>query len=187
MRPLTPLEAGEASIVFGDAIEFGAVRMQEDTRWPDLLAQATARLRGDPPPPHNAVTLGNRIHFPIPLRTADAGAPGFLDDMGWLIHELTHVWQYQHQGPIYLWRAVWAQITLGSGAYGYGWEAGLQAAAADGKTLTDFNPEQQGEIARHYYYRKRQGLDTTAWQLFVAGFQMARMGAIEQEMKPAGG
>ncbi len=171
MRSLRPLEAGEAAIVFGEAIAFGVVRIQEDARWPDLLAQATARLRGDPPPPHNAVTLGNRIHFPMPLRTAGAEAAGFLEDMGWLIHELTHVWQYQHQGLSYLLRAVWAQITLGASAYGYGWEAGLQTAAADGKTLADFNPEQQGEIARHYYYRTRQGLDTAAWQPFVADFQ----------------
>lgn len=171
MRLLTALETGEASVVFGDALEYGGVRLQEDARWPDWLAQTMARLRGESPPSHNAVTLGNRIHFPVPLRTTDAGAPGFLEDMGWLVHELTHAWQYQHHGPIYLLQAVWAQVRLGSDAYGYGWQAGLQAAVAAGKTLADFNPEQQGEIARHYYYRLRQGLDTTAWQPFVAGFQ----------------
>ena len=41
-----------------------------------------------------------------------------------MIHELTHVWQYQHTGPQYLADAVYAQATgdgVGDSGYNYGY------------------------------------------------------------------
>jgi hypothetical protein len=60
---------------------------------------------------------------------------------------------------------------MGSAAYAYGWESGLTAALARGDRLEDFNPEQQAEIARHYYYRLKKGLDVSAWKPWIQALQ----------------
>jgi len=44
----------------------------------------------------------------------------------------------------------------------------LNSAAARHASLTDFNPEQQGDIVRDYYLRRKIGLATAAWEPFVA-------------------
>ena len=70
---------------------------------------------------HNAVTLGSTSYFPVTLNTApDAVAGGNLRDMGWLVHELTHQWQYQRMGLRYLTAALGVQIRLGRRAYEMG-------------------------------------------------------------------
>jgi hypothetical protein len=171
-RTLTQTEIDEARLVFGSTINYNKIRILEGARWPNWLARITSRFEDTPPPTHNAVTLGNRIYFPISLRTdLDETGVFMLQDMAWLIHEITHAWQYQHQGWTYLWHAIRVQMQLGSQAYKYGWEHGLNEARLGGASLFDFNPEQQGDIARHYYYRLKQGLDTQAWEPFVLFFK----------------
>lgn len=171
-RALTQFEMAEASLVFGHSLDTSAVVLHENISWPDRVAALGAGLHGDPPPSHNAITLGNHIYFPIELETEATEHPErALRDMAWLIHELTHSWQYQQHGIGYLWRALSAQIRLGSKAYAYGWEAGLARALAQGETISDFNPEQQGEIARHFYYRLKQGLDISAWRPWIQAMQ----------------
>jgi hypothetical protein len=92
--------------------------------------------------------------------------------MSWLIHELTHVWQFQRDGWIYFFEALWTQLKYGPDSYAYGWETGLIEARANGKKLWDFNREQQGDIVKHFYYRHRQALDTTAWDPFISDLQV---------------
>jgi hypothetical protein len=87
--------------------------------------------------------------------------------MKWLIHELTHAWQYQHLGIRYLYEAIKIQIKLGSEAYKYGKERGLEDAHAVGKTFLEFNPEQQGDIASDYYGRLKTGQDISAWDPYI--------------------
>lgn len=167
-RGLTQIEIDESRSVFADSLDYNPIRIYEGARWPDWIARAGAKLGAGPAPTHNAVTLGNRLYFPTPLRTLpDEDGQFSLQDMAWLIHEITHAWQYQMRGWSYLWVAIKAQIRLGSQAYKYGWEQGLKQAVQRGDSLDDFNPEQQGEIARHFYYRQKQGLDTQAWDPFV--------------------
>ncbi len=118
------------------------------------------------------MALGNRLFFPLTLRTAALeGDDSELQDLAWLIHEITHAWQYQQLGWSSLWHAMRVQIELGARAYHYGWEHGLNEAHLRGVSLFDFNPEQQADIARHYYYRFKQGLDTQAWEPFVLFFK----------------
>jgi hypothetical protein len=171
-RALSQVEVDEARLVFGSSIDYSSLKLVEGARWPDLLAKLAARIGGSPAPTHNAVTLSNHLYFPVTLHTSlvDTGDIS-LPDMAWLIHEITHAWQYQHQGWSYLWQAIRAQIQLGIHSYDYGWEQGLNEALIRGYSLYDFNPEQQGEIARHYYYRLKQGLDTQAWDPFVLSFK----------------
>lgn len=172
MRPLSTTELTEARRVFGDGLNYGRVRLVETSRLPTLVADIGARLHARQPPPENAVTLGDRSYFPRPLRTEALD----LADMAWLIHELTHQWQFQTVGWRYLREALYVQLTLGPAAYDYAGrgrrpQEALMAASRAGRTLADFNREQQGDIARDYYVALRRGDDAAAWVPFVAALR----------------
>ncbi|MBK8699893.1 MAG: hypothetical protein IPN29_10305 [Saprospiraceae bacterium] len=66
-----------------------------------------------------------------------------------LIHEIMHVYQYQKFGLVYAYRAIKAQHS--KEAYDYGGFIGLEKAMSEGKTLFDFNFEQQATILEHYF------------------------------------
>ena len=68
------------------------------------------------------------------------------------IHEMLHVWQYRCLGSVYIPRALWAQRT--PEGYNYGGVDALQQALEQGKSLTDFNFEQQGDIVADYFCLK---------------------------------
>lgn len=65
-----------------------------------------------------------------------------------IVHELIHVFQYEHIGSVYIWQAIRAQMTNG---YSYGGWQQLQHYRENGKHFRDFNREQQGQIAQDYY------------------------------------
>ena len=170
-RQLTAIEIAEARLVFRDSLDYDKVRLHEGVAWSNWVARIGAWLSRTPPPPQNAVTLGNRIYLPVEIRTTLSPTDdAFIRDMGWLIHELTHSWQYQHDGAIYFFQALWVQLKLGPDSYDYGGQQGLELAAQAGKNLSDFNREQQGEIARDYYHGRKKGQDVTAWEPFVLEF-----------------
>jgi hypothetical protein len=109
---------------------------------------------------------------------------------------MTHVWQHQNVGPIYMAHAIFGQAT---GGYNYGYTesggninllnsdydggahlepaghidgAGAEAALAGaGGNITAFNPEQQGQIMMHYFVRRVLLNQTPAqyapWQPYV--------------------
>jgi hypothetical protein len=85
----------------------------------------------------------------------------------WLVHELTHAWQYQHMGWRYILKALSAQFREKEKAYDFGGDGGLLKSRQKGKLFKQFNPEQQGNITQTFYVRKRKGLDVTAWQPFI--------------------
>ena len=66
-----------------------------------------------------------------------------------LLHELVHVWQFQHIGIVYIPRALNAQRTIQG--YNYGGVENLKACWHAGKGLKDFNLEQQADIIMDYY------------------------------------
>ncbi len=72
-----------------------------------------------------------------------------------MVHELTHVWQYENAGAIYMPQAVHAQ--LWGGGYEYGDVAELQTRRAAGKGLLSFNREQQAQIVEDFF-RLRQNM-----------------------------
>lgn len=72
-----------------------------------------------------------------------------------LVHELVHVWQYHHLGVVYIPRALAAQFS--THGYDYGGVAALQTAMLTGKSLVDFNYEQQASIIEDYF-RIKNGL-----------------------------
>jgi hypothetical protein len=169
-RRLTAAERAELERVFGASIGYERIRLGEAAAWTNTANRLMAWLLRRPPPTgDNAMTLGNIIFFPRRLRPAAAdGVLASSSDLDWLVHEATHVWQYQNSGPGYLFHSVWELIRLGPKAYAYGGEHGLLRARESKKTLGDFGVEQQAEIARDYYRRLQAGLDTGLWEPFVA-------------------
>ncbi|MGB2896126.1 MAG: hypothetical protein WBB65_08180 [Anaerolineales bacterium] len=171
-RSLSSHESLEAQSVFGASIAYDRVAIIEEIAWPNWVGRIGSWFSRTEAPENNAVTLGNRLYFPKRLSTDNPDDPaGSLADMAWLIHELTHVWQYQHFGIAYLPQGIWAHLRYGPETYNYGFEQGLTRAFAGGDQLENFNREQQGEIARDYYYRLKQGKDVSAWEPFISEFQ----------------
>lgn len=153
VRRLKPVEIHEAERVFGQSIPYEDVRVVEASP----LALQIAALSGQvhlPQGKNLAVTVFCTIHFTTELRPDNR-------DMPWLAHELTHVWQYCQRGARYLTDALRAQAEYGKDAYKF--EEGL----AEGWAWEQFNPEQQGEIARAYYKGLVQGRDVSALQPYI--------------------
>lgn len=148
-RSMTEWEIRQARRVFGNAIDYGAVTLADGSP-----AALLGSLGG------YARTVGNTIYLP----------DGRSRDMLLLIHELTHVWQYQTIGAVYAPKALAAQATEG---YEYADDyltndETLVEARKKGKTLQDYNLEQQGDILRDYYRAlTREGEDPGPWQPFV--------------------
>lgn len=168
VRPLHPFEIDEARLVFADRLDYARVRVHECAGWPDWIHRLGHVLKGRKVPPgeHNAIALGFHCFFPLQMPKEFSGVSDAFG-MCWLIHELTHAWQYQRTGPAYFFKALWVQVTRGEAGYQYGGEAGLIEARQKGMTFASFNPEQQGNIVRDFWVRKRSGLDAAAWQPFI--------------------
>jgi hypothetical protein len=175
VRPLYAWEIREARRVFANQLTYERVRIHECNSLPDTINRIGTRLKGmEYTGAHNAITLGNHVYFPI--RLLETLVPvGRLDFylLPWLMHELTHVWQFQHMGWRYLGLALSAQFRLGGKAYEYGGEAGLVEANQKGWTLADFNLEQQGDIVSYYYTRLRREEDVSAWMPYINEIQQA--------------
>jgi hypothetical protein len=121
-RKLTDQEIAELKKVYGDSIDYSSVRIKESD---DLFTIGANR------------THGNVIHF---QKDALKNNPSVL------IHEMAHVWQFQHGGTDYMSEALWAQAA--GDAYNYA------KAISEGKSWSQFDPEQQAELLEDAY---RQG------------------------------
>ncbi len=175
VRLMLDWEITDARLVFADTLNYDRIRVHECASWTDVMNQIGSRLKGMPPPTnHNAITIGYHCYFPVnfPETPVPLGDP-LSNLMPWLIHELTHAWQYQHSGWSYLINALMAQARWGSKVYDFGGAAGLAAARGGGKQFASFNVEQQGDIARSYYDNKRAGNDVSAWIPFIEEIQQA--------------
>ena len=127
-RPLTPAEKNVLSPVFGNSVVLDAIRIKEgyagflnagkDNGW-TLLNN------------NRAITIGNTIY----MKNSVAGSTTWDST---LVHETTHVWQFQHGGTDYISEALWAQFSAG---YGYGEDIFNRK-----KTWAMLNPEQQGQL-----------------------------------------
>lgn len=159
-RTLSSTEIAEAKKVFGSSISYWQVRIDEYS----LIAWIGSLFSGGG---GMGVTTFHTINFNHKIKTAPGNS-----DMAWLIHELTHVSQYEHVGSQYMGEALHAQAT---GGYGYGGEAGLLAAFAAGKHLRDFNREQQGDIARDFYLALTSGRPTTAYDPFIVELRAGKL------------
>ena len=126
-RPLSQDERVMLRKVFGDSLAYVNVR----------IVQGRSGAFGVNQRPF---TLGNTIY----LKDVDlAERPDVL------VHEVVHVWQYQHEGPRYTTDALGAQVLYGyRGRGAYDWEAEL----ARGRTSwTEFNKEAQGSFIQEVW------------------------------------
>lgn len=184
VRKLHGWEVDEFSQVFGDSLDYDRVRIHECATWTDFIDTVGRKIKKQAPlqeGEHNAITLGNHCFFPVEL-------PSELVPVGhsqsykldWLVHELTHAWQYQKMGWIYLFKAVYAQIKAKAEAYNFGGEEGLLKSRQKNKPFKDFNPEQQGNITQAYYVRKRAGKNVDAWDPYIQELKSMLKGDIDK-------
>ena len=173
VRNLYSWEITEARYVFADQLDYYSVRIHEYSKWPNYIDRFSNFLRrAERSNTHNAITLGNHCFFPIELpRNPTSISDSEYYKICWLIHELTHVWQYQKLGWKYLYMALRDQIRLGRKAYDFGGEKGLHAYHKKGVKLKELNLEQQGDLTRTYYERICTGEDVTAWSPYISEIQ----------------
>jgi hypothetical protein len=130
-RRLTADETALLSSVCGDSLELEAIRVSEGRL-------GVLGLSGRP------FTAGHLILVP-----RGSGEDSIYP--GTLVHEAIHVWQFEHGGPQYVLRSLWAQLTGGIGtlsaARGYDFDNALRR----GTPWTAWNPEQQAELFEHAY------------------------------------
>ena len=128
-RPLHPWEKKLARSIFGKSINYGRVRVDE-------YAFGGPRQFGFCYVSFYIINSWGKMNNSL------------------LIHELVHVWQYQKVGIVYIPRALVVQRS--AEGYDYGGAEGLEAARQAGRSLLEFNLEQQADIVSDYY-RIREG------------------------------
>ena len=130
-RPLTSGEIAMARSVFGDAIAYDRVRIIRRKWWPFQ-------------PRRVAMAPCGNIHFhpDDPAWSEDFSREG-LGSQGLFIHEMTHVWQAQTRGRLYL-------PLMRHPFCRYAYEL------RPGKPFGRYGIEQQAEIVRHAFLL-RQG------------------------------
>lgn len=142
-RSLTANERKEAERIFGASIDLDRVLIAVASMPADLLNY----INGSRP-----FTTMYIINF----------ASGATVDVATLIHELTHVWQGVQTGPLYMVRALEAQIGAGlkakfhSGKYddAAAYEVTNAELKANKNDFSKFNPEQQAIIVERYWVRR---------------------------------
>lgn len=125
-RPLTPGEITLARTMFGDAIDYGRVRLVRRKWWwfqPRGIVMAPC----------------GHIHFhPDGENWSEDFSAGPLSRQGLFIHEMTHVWQAQRHGGFYLplMRHPFCRYTY---------------ELKEGQPFARYGLEQQAEIVRHRF------------------------------------
>jgi hypothetical protein len=123
-RQLGRSERELARPIFGTSLDYDRVR---------LITSDTLQYR----------TVGNNIYVPDGFTIRNAAMAQTL------IHELTHVWQYQHSGTSYISVSLGEQIVaaIGRGSRNFAYAYTIES----NQTFFDFNPEQQGSIVENYF------------------------------------
>jgi hypothetical protein len=91
-----------------------------------------------------------RTHSPIPIRIPPKTQ--LTPDV--LVHEVTHVWQFQTQCSAYISDSGWHQLTEGDDAY--------CVKLASGKSIYSYTAEQQAVIVEGYYTDKMRNPQNAA-------------------------
>jgi hypothetical protein len=121
-RSLTPGELQKLQRVFGGGINYGPVCLVR-------LSRFVTTLNGS-----RAFVTGNTVNLPESDYLAIQNGRSF----SLLVHEMTHVWQFQRKGWGYVAEALWAQ------SFGDGYD--YAKALRQGTPWKKMNPEQQGQM-----------------------------------------
>lgn len=126
-RGLTGGEVAMLRQVFGSAVDYGSVKLHNHGYWMLLGFQ-----------PDNTATAPNgEIYLPGELFSPDFSLEG-LGDQHLLVHEMTHVWQYQLGYPI-------KRVRTPRPNMSYAYTLNPQ------KRLCDYNMEAQGNLIADYF------------------------------------
>jgi len=120
-RALSESELLLAESIFGPSVSYDQVRV----KFGGLLTWI-----------YPGVTVGNVISFPEGVYDETG-----VKDQALLLHEFTHVWQYQHEGFGYLSRALFEEVFTPAYVIHYD----------KSKSFTDYDIEEQGEIVAEYF------------------------------------
>jgi len=166
-RRLYDWEIQESQLVFGNLLNYHRIKIYDGVALPNLIDDIGRKIKKMPPRKpnaNNAITLGYRCFFgrKLPTELTEGGWA-----MCWLIHELTHVMQFQTMGWKYLTNALGAQKKLGAKVYDFGGEKGLKKSRKQGTVFEEYNVEQQAHIIEEYYRLFRKGADTSAWDPYI--------------------
>lgn len=155
-RPLTAQEIEVAAAVLGEAaLNYKRVRLAQG----GILTYAF-RLNKN-----RAFSTWHTINMP----------PDRDKDLPLLVHELTHTFQFERVGTVYIGQALLEQKKHGRAAYHYGGEDGLLTDCAAGKHYRDYNREQQGQITQDYCALLHAGKDTSAYTPFIAQLRAGKL------------
>ena len=147
---LSPPEvAAIASVLGPDAIAYREVRVAQGG-----VLSLIFRVNGG-----RAFATWHTIHLP----------EGKREDLSLLVHEATHIYQYEQIGSVYIGEAVYAQRRLGRDCYDYGGPEGLAA----GNPYDSYNREAQAQIAQDFFRRQRAGETVSAYVPYVAALRRA--------------
>ncbi|MCB9198061.1 MAG: hypothetical protein H6600_06335 [Flavobacteriales bacterium] len=140
--------------VFESAFDWRKVHIREESG----LARFGAKYAKKK---HLGFVLFRTINFSRKLNCEES-----ISDRSWLVHEMTHVLQFNELGAQYIIEALRAQNTAG---YYYGGLEGLKQV----EKLASFNLEQQADIARDYYKTQEKGGDTELYDPFIKQIRKA--------------
>jgi hypothetical protein len=135
-RPLTQGEITLAKTVFGDSIDYAAVKVH-DRKYSFLQPAGVAMA------PNGHIYMNDIYRDDY---AADAHR------VGTFIHEMTHVWQFQNKvlNPLHSGAALMLKHKFNYGScYAYKLDGG--------KDLLDYNMEQQASIVEDYFQLRHQG------------------------------
>ncbi len=124
---LKPDEIEQARAIFGDEIDYSKVR----------IAPFRFSMLQDK---DFIMTIGNSIYYDVATKSNPEPVQHF-------IHEMTHIWQNQNNIPN---TGIYGSIRLWLISKKQGYEAAYSYQATEGKKLTDYNMEQQGDIVAYY-------------------------------------
>ncbi|MBK8987557.1 MAG: DUF4157 domain-containing protein [Chloroflexi bacterium] len=160
--PTTPLTGAEIGLIAGvlgpEALRFSDVRVAEGGLL-DLVFKHNGSL---------AFATWRTINLPRHGRHRRANLP-------LVVHELTHVYQYERVGTRYLGEAIYALIKTRRDCYNYGGVAGLDSACAAGRQFCHFNREQQAQITQDYFDLRAKGSDVTAYEPFMVQVRAGKL------------
>ncbi len=140
-RPLLSSEIALARQIFADSIDYSKVRLI-----PTQIAEYTTVA--------NNIRVSEDFTISTPLMAER------------LIHEMTHVWQYQHGGTSYISVSLAAQIAASASTLSRNFAYDYQLTP--GKSFFSFLPEQQGLIVQNYFAMLRDKAEPFSTNLYRA-------------------
>lgn len=141
-RALTAGEIALAKTVFGDSIDYAAVRLHDKRILPPLIQER-----------EQAVAKGNDISFPRGAYSEDFSVEPDAKKQSVFIHEMTHVWQHQNHVVSTVKEAV--KETL---QHAFRYDRAYFHTLDEKKDLTDYGFEQQAAIMQDYFLLTRHGM-----------------------------